>query len=56
LLNVTDGTTVTITALTEGVPGVYAVTYSAVTGANTFEASATAPGYDVAPKQYQDPA
>lgn len=55
LYDATSAAPVTITGLTEGNPGVYAATYSAVTGANTFEVTATAPGYDVAQKQYADP-
>ncbi len=55
LINTDDGSTVTITGITEGAPGVYAATYTAVTGANVFEVTATAPGYDVAPETYNDP-
>lgn len=56
LVNKDDGSTVTLTGITEGVPGVYAGTYVAISGAHTFEITATAPGYDVAPKEYADPA
>jgi hypothetical protein len=56
LVNLTDGSTVTLTGLTEGAPGVYAGTYTAIVGAHTFEVTATAPGYDVAPEEYADPA
>lgn len=56
LVNKDDGSTVTLTGITEGNPGVYAGTYAAVTGAHIFEISATATGYDVAPKKYNDPA
>ena len=56
LINETDGSTVALTAITEGAPGVYAGTYTAIVGAHTFEVTATAPGYDVAPEEYADPA
>lgn len=56
LVNQTDGSTVTLTGITEGLPGVYAGTYTAIVGAHTFEVTATAPGYDVAPEEYADPA
>ncbi len=56
LNNITAGGTVTITGVTEGAAGVYAITYAAVAGANTFELVVSATGYDVAPAEYQDPA
>lgn len=56
VINQTDGSTVILTGLTEGAPGVYAATYAAIVGAHTFEVSANAPGYDAAKAEYADPA
>lgn len=56
LLNQTASTAVTITAVTETAPGVYALTYVAVTGTHTFKLSANAIGYDIPAVTYVDPA
>lgn len=56
VINQTDGSTVVLTGLTEGAPGVYAATYTAIVGAHTFSVAANAPGYDAATTTYADPA
>jgi hypothetical protein len=56
VINQTDGSTVVLTGLTEGNPGVYAATYVAIVGTHTFEVTANAPGYDGATTTYTDPA
>lgn len=56
VINQTDNSTVILTGLTEGDPGVYAATYAAIVGTHTFSATANAPGYDGATTTYTDPA
>lgn len=56
LLNVTTGLSVSVTGANEISPGVYECTWVAITGANIFEITANATGYDVASKQFNDPA
>ena len=56
LFDNTGAAAVTITGVTEGADGVYAITYAAVTGANEFTLSASATGYDIADVDYSDPA
>lgn len=52
----TGAASVTITGVTEGADGVYAITYADVAGANSFTLSATKTGYAIADATYADPA
>ena len=56
LYNKTTSTAVTITAVNETSAGVYAISYVAITGANSFRLTATAIGYDIPVVVYADPA
>jgi hypothetical protein len=58
LYDLTGEASVTITGVTESTefPGTYVITYSAVTGANSFELSATVEGFDIESEVYADPA
>ena len=56
LYNITTSTAVTITAVNETSAGVYAISYVAITGANSFRLTATAIGYDIPVVVYADPA
>ena len=56
LYNVTTSTAVTITAVNETSAGVYAISYVAIAGANSFRLTATAIGYDIPAVIYADPA
>ena len=55
LYNITTSTAVTITAVNETSAGVYAISYVAITGANSFRLTATAIGYDIPVVVYADP-
>jgi hypothetical protein len=56
LYNLTTSTAVTITAVNETSAGVYAISYAAITGANSFRLTTTAIGYDIPVVIYADPA
>ena len=55
LYNITTSTAVTITAVNETSAGVYAISYVAIAGANSFRLTATAIGYDIPVVVYADP-
>jgi hypothetical protein len=56
LTNTATNTPLTISAVNEASPGVYTVTYLAVTGTSTFKLEAVAVGYEIESVTYVDPA
>lgn len=55
VINNTDNTTVGITGVSEISDGVYTLTYTDVTGTNTFSANIVGTGYDAPAVEYTDP-